>query len=490
MNIVYNKILVYDPKGQVELVSSNIPQYNIHPWHTHPLKEGGFDGNYEFIDELSEKLGITFPYYRDNMESKEVMDCLVKLKSQSFEIFLDHNIYRHKIFSLDEIRNKDINYIYPIVVYNNALFDDYDSIDIDSTVINDAKNGKCKICFLQPTEGFFGQDDENYAWFDRLSKKYGLDGSNLYMITTNFIAKTRNEILISNGVISDKSYTILDYTYFGTNLWFHEPGRVTDPESKVLGRKKLSLSIKWSLTEKKKYHFLNFNRIPKLHRVLLYGFLNSHEIFKDKFISSLGGISVDHKDEYYNWVVNSVPEEYEWKNKIKRYYRGHDSREHYWYDEPDLENNKANNLNSQAHKDSFINIVSESLTHQTTVFFSEKIYKPIFVAQPFILMGNPRSLEVLRSQGYKTFSKWWDESYDQELDFYKRMNKIFDVMKEIASWDTEKCFEITQQMLPTLIHNFNVLMKGETIKKIFNELGDEEEKEVSTVGISGYKTLI
>ena len=90
------------------------------------------------------------------------------------------------------------------------------------------------------------------------------------------------------------------------------------------------------------------------------------------------------------------------------------------------------------------------------------------------MVGNPRSLEVLRGQGYKTFSKWWDESYDEETDLYKRMDKIFKVMGEIATWDMEKCYKITQEMLPTLIHNFNVLMKGETLQNIFNVLENDE----------------
>ncbi len=475
MNIVYNKILVYDPHGRVEFVSSNIPDYNIHPWHTHPLLvEGDNDGNYDCIDELSEKINIKFPYRRSGSESNEVMGFLVKLRSQSLEVFLDHDYHRHNIYSLEQIKELDVNYIYPIVIYNNVLFEKYDTITLNPDVVSDAKNGKCKICFIQPTEGFFGQEDSNYEWLDRFSKSYGLDESNLFMITTNFIAKSRKNKLSSMGYLSGESYTILDYGYFGSNLWFHNPGHVTHPQCEIRGREKLSKFIKWSLIEKKKYHFLNFNRVPKLHRILLYGFLNSHEIFKDKFISSLGGISGDDKDEYYNWVVRNVPQEYEWKNKIKTYYESHDSREHYWYDEPDLENNKASNLNTQAHKDSFINIVSESLTHNTTVFFSEKIYKPIFVAQPFILMGNPRSLEVLQNQGYKTFSKWWDESYDQEFDFYKRMDKIFKVMSEIATWDMEKCYRITQEMLPTLIHNFNILMKGETLQNIFDVLDVED----------------
>ena len=492
MNIVYNEILVHDPQGNVEFVNSNIPEYNIHPWHTHPLlKEGDNDGNYVNIEQISKKIGIELPFKRVGDESQEIMDVLVKLRSQSFEVFLDHDYHRHNIYSLEQIKELDVNYIYPIVIYNNILFENYNTITLNPDVVSDAKKGKCKICFMQPTEGFFGQQDENYKWLDGLSKTYGLDDTNLFMITTNFIAKTRKDELSSIGYLSGESYTILDYGYFGSNLWFHNPGHVTHPECGIKGRGKLSKFITFSLTQKKKYHFLNFNRVPKLHRILLYGFLNGNDIFKDKFISSLGGVESDTQDEYLRVVDREVPQECEWKNEIKTYYKGHDSREHYWYDEPDLENNKADSLNIQAHKDSFVNIVSESLTHNTTVFFSEKIYKPIFVAQPFLMVGNPRSLEVLQSQGYKTFSKWWDESYDQEPDLYKRMGKIFDVMKEIASWDMEKCFEVTQEMLPTLIHNFNVLMKGETLEKLIDELEDSEiQDETPNVSVTGHKSLI
>jgi hypothetical protein len=477
MNIVYNEILVHDPQGNVEFVNSNIPEYNIHPWHTHPLlKEGDNDGNYVNIEQISKKIGIELPFKRVGNESQEIMDVLVKLRSQSFEVFLDHDYHRHNIYSLEQIKELDVNYIYPIVIYNNVLFEKYDTITLNPDVVSDAKKGKCKICFMQPTEGFFGQEDENYKWLDGLSKTYGLDDTNLFMITTNFIAKSHKNKLATDGYLRDDSYTILDYGYFGSNLWFHNPGHVTDPQCEVKGREKLSKFIKWSLTEKKKYHFLNFNRVPKLHRVLLYGYLNGNSIFKDKFISSLGGVEGDDEYQYYGWVDGQVPQEYHnsWKTQIRNYYKTHDSRIHYWYDEPDLENNKADSLNIQAHKDSFVNIVSESLTHDTTVFFSEKIYKPIFVAQPFLMVGNPRSLEVLRGQGYKTFSKWWDESYDEETDLYKRMDKIFKVMGEIATWDMEKCYKITQEMLPTLIHNFNVLMKGETLQNIFNVLENDE----------------
>ena len=69
------------------------------------------------------------------------------------------------------------------------------------------------------------------------------------------------------------------------------------------------------------------------------------------------------------------------EKNLVNFYNDYDCRVHTWYDEPDLENNKADTFNTKAHKESFVNIVSESLIHQETVFFSEKIYKPMFCAQ-------------------------------------------------------------------------------------------------------------
>ena len=92
-------------------------------------------------------LGIKFPHKRIGGEGKELMDHFHPLRSQSFEVFLDHDVFRHKIFTLNEVKSGDVNvnYIYPIVLYNNSLFDKYSTIDLDPKVIEDAKNGKCKI---------------------------------------------------------------------------------------------------------------------------------------------------------------------------------------------------------------------------------------------------------------------------------------------------------------------------------------------------------
>ena len=115
---------------------------------------------------------------------------------------------------------------------------------------------------------------------------------------------------------------------------------------------------------------------------------------------------------------------------------------------------------NQWYKNSFCNIVCESTFYpddlpQTTpnkLFFTEKIEKCFTAGQPFILVGNRNSLSKLREFGFKTFSDFWDESYDREVDSV-RLLKIKKLVKQIGSWTLDECQEVWKEMIPILKHN-------------------------------------
>ena len=67
---------------------------------------------------------------------------------------------------------------------------------------------------------------------------------------------------------------------------------------------------------------------------------------------------------------------------------------------------------------------TETLHENETIFLSEKIFKPIYCCQPFIVFGNPGTLKELHNLGFKTFSDFWDESYDEDYNFTSRLGKI------------------------------------------------------------------
>jgi len=103
---------------------------------------------------------------------------------------------------------------------------------------------------------------------------------------------------------------------------------------------------------------------------------------------------------------------------------------------------------------SFCNIVTETNYDKHNLeFISEKTEKCFSAAQPFVLVSTPNSLKKLREFGFKTFSDWWDESYDDEVDDYKRMKKIQDTIKYINSMSNDELHSIYQEMIPILQEN-------------------------------------
>jgi len=88
-------------------------------------------------------------------------------------------------------------------------------------------------------------------------------------------------------------------------------------------------------------------------------------------------------------------------------------------------------------------------------FITEKTYNCFSSHTPFILCGQPYTLEHLRDIGFKTFSNWWDESYDSIKSTNDRILAIFDVINYI-----EKNAEtIKPKLNDVLEHNANIMTR-------------------------------
>ncbi len=100
-------------------------------------------------------------------------------------------------------------------------------------------------------------------------------------------------------------------------------------------------------------------------------------------------------------------------------------------------------------QDSFCSLVTESKFHSTMPNFSEKTLRAIISGRPFVLLAPAGTLQVLKDLGFKTFSRYWDESYDLEQDATKRFEKVMFVVKEIL----EKENLDIEPMMPLLEYN-------------------------------------
>jgi len=116
---------------------------------------------------------------------------------------------------------------------------------------------------------------------------------------------------------------------------------------------------------------------------------------------------------------------------------------------------------------SFLHVVSETVW-QDKIHFTEKIFKPIVLHQPFVVLQAPGSLQYLRDYGFKTFGDWWDESYDLIQDPDERLSAIADIINWIPSQDIHR---LQNEMSGVLEHNYRHFF--ENIPDIvLNELRD------------------
>jgi hypothetical protein len=110
-------------------------------------------------------------------------------------------------------------------------------------------------------------------------------------------------------------------------------------------------------------------------------------------------------------------------------------------------------------KECFCMIVTESRFFQPLANFSEKTLNAVLFQKPFVVAAPLKTLEYLRELGFRTFDRWWNESYDQELDHQKRMLKIFSVIDHINSMDIETMKTVYLDMREVLQHNKNTLFE-------------------------------
>lgn len=103
----------------------------------------------------------------------------------------------------------------------------------------------------------------------------------------------------------------------------------------------------------------------------------------------------------------------------------------------------------------FCNIVTEDPFYSQAHRITEKTIKAMLCYRPFLLMAPTGTLKWLRGQGFKTFSKWWDESYDDIQSHHKRLEAVYRIAEHINSLSIAQCNTMMLDMKKVLKHNAN-----------------------------------
>ena len=124
---------------------------------------------------------------------------------------------------------------------------------------------------------------------------------------------------------------------------------------------------------------------------------------------------------------------------------------------------------------SYLNVVLEShmdVDQSNGVLLTEKTFKPIKNAQPFIIFGAQNSLAQLRKMGYRTFDSVINQGYDSIQNTTKRWEYAINILLDLISMDINKLHTLYCDLEADLIHNQQLLLsnKKSQLNHIINEL--------------------
>ena len=348
---------------------------------------------------------------------------------------------------IDKIKS---NYVYHIDVncfawvlgYNRwpKTFEDVSVFDsISNRVIKDAQNGKCKILLNYGYEGLGSHHRDTILDKALLERVHFL--LDKYKIAhKDFIYMDSNHRL--DKLSMDTDINVIQYEYCALDQWRYT---MVNFDMMYHGNSISSKNMrKWVKTKNKlrNKYYLSFNRLPKGHRVKLVLSLDRNNLLDKGYVSFANNISDwDWKD----MVTKSERESLEKKMPLV-------------IDRKDLSDAKYSyeKFEVKYYLDSYFQIATGNnfTDFDDQLIFSEKIWKPITNFQPFIYLDDVGALKKLREYGFKTFSPFIDESYDNVIDTEERFVMIEDEINKLCSKPIEEIDEWYWSIEETLKHNY------------------------------------
>jgi len=120
--------------------------------------------------------------------------------------------------------------------------------------------------------------------------------------------------------------------------------------------------------------------------------------------------------------------------------------------------------------DSLLYVATETVYFGSRLHLTEKTFKAIALEMPFVLVAPAGSLAYLREYGFKTFASVFDESYDDEQDDIKRLEKICQLLKHLDSLTLGQRLDLHRACLPIVQHNYNHFYRGGFSDVLWDEL--------------------
>jgi len=351
-------------------------------------------------------------------------------------------------------------FVYATYVHHNQrLWTEHINL-IPNKVLDGVRKGQGFLLFDNTLEG------------NRVDGEWFIDP--LYKSISELDLSPENVIFVTNNLLAEKTYDEYERGQkikLVSFMWNVYDAQRLIREKNLPKKVNIQNEIEYKSKnlERIKY-FLKVNRTNRTERNLFMLFMNYHKLF-DKSLISFPTLS----DEY----CPPVFEKYLTKENIEDL----KSKVPFDIDKTDETNHGDAGFGKGFfdadlpfqpihYKNSFISIVFCAFPFEDNAcHLHSSTFNPMYCGHPIIQFGPYQSLKEMKERGFKTFGKWWDESYDDEPNHWIRFEKVMGVTLELSKLSSKELLEIYIDMKDVLQHNVDLIsnydIKFELYDRIF-----------------------
>ena len=358
----------------------------------------------------------------------------------SFTVLLEETVKQNVQF----YRLKNLKYVHGLIKYPEYWPYDADLFQyLSADVLELIRLKKAYFIFDASTEGFSPLYDTPY--FDILynnCKKYDIDLRQIIYASSNLLDEGNLEQYVKKKDV--KKINVFSFVGFEYSITYKHG--YLDTDQYFINKKYITVN-----TFKGKY-FSSLSRLNRPNRARAT-FLLCQDDIKNKALISHDQLDDNLTNYLYNQFDKSTVDL--WKNTLPL-----------TVDQTDFNINWALiNEFSHIHDQTLFQIVNETEADNrlgSSLFYSEKTFRPISQLQPFVIYGQQHCNKHLKKIGYKLYEDWFDYSFDDEPDNLKRYVKLLNSIKSLCNYldtlsDKEKV-EWRFKNRDILIDNYNTLI--------------------------------
>lgn len=207
----------------------------------------------------------------------------------------------------------------------------------------------------------------------------------------------------------------------------------------------------------KPYKFLFLNGRARYHRKYLLEEFQQSGLLDQCLWTNLDASKLDPRQSVWNppdsvnpVPIKFLPVEYEVERYRKTLKASLQSADHVGSREENTIGNLFNKnlvfgkewgeiyLQPDPYIDTYFSLVTETVFDYPYSFRTEKIWKPIAIGHPFIVVGNYGYYRDLRNMGFQTFEHLIDESFDMISDNQTRIDRIIKTVTDLCNRDLDQ----------------------------------------------------